>query len=160
VNLNLPARSILQEELERSNSFLRNLILSSVDAVIASDRQGKIRIFNDSAAETTGYTVDEALSDLNIREVYPEGVAYDVMDRLRGDEYGGEGKLKEFQVDLKGKNGELIPISLYAPIIYEDDQEVATIGFFHDLRHQLRLNEELERTQMQLLQSEKDGLPR
>jgi len=53
------------------------------------------------------------------------------------------------------KNGERIPISLYASIIYEDDHEVATIGFFHDLRDRLRINAELEKTQLQLLQSEK-----
>jgi signal transduction histidine kinase len=53
------------------------------------------------------------------------------------------------------KNGERIPISLYASIIYEDGREVATIGFFHDLRDRLRINAELEKTQLQLLQSEK-----
>jgi signal transduction histidine kinase len=53
------------------------------------------------------------------------------------------------------KSGERIPISLYAAIIYEEGREVASIGFFHDLRERLRINSELEKTQIQLLQAEK-----
>jgi signal transduction histidine kinase len=58
-------------------------------------------------------------------------------------------------VDVLGKNGELIPISLYASIIYEDNREVGSVGFFHDLRTRIRLKKELESAQIQLLQNEK-----
>jgi signal transduction histidine kinase len=44
---------------------------------------------------------------------------------------------------------------LNAAIVYEGDQEIATIGFFHDLRESLRMQRELEKTQVQLLQAEK-----
>jgi two-component system NtrC family sensor kinase len=77
------------------------------------------------------------------------------MRKLRSEEYGGKGKLKTYHTDTLAKNGERIPISLYAAIIYEDDREVATIGFFHDLRDRLRIQKELEDTQVQLLQAEK-----
>lgn len=77
------------------------------------------------------------------------------MRELRSKEYGGKGKLKSYQVDLLRKDGEVIPISLDAAIVYEADREVATIGFFHDLRETLRMKEALEKTQLQLLQSEK-----
>jgi signal transduction histidine kinase len=53
------------------------------------------------------------------------------------------------------KNGERIPINLNASIVYEGEREVATIGFFHDLREMQRIKAELEKTQLQLLQSEK-----
>jgi signal transduction histidine kinase len=77
------------------------------------------------------------------------------MRLLRSEEYGGKGKLKEYHVDVLGKNGEKIPISLYASIIYEENQEVGSIGFFHDLRIRLRLKKDLEAAQIQLLQNEK-----
>lgn len=143
------------ETLKRSNAFLRNLILSSVDGVIAADKTGKIIIFNTAAEEISGYSADEALNHLNIRDVYPDDGAKAVMRKLRGEEYGGKGKLKSYQVDVLRKNGEIIPISLNAAIVYEEDQEVATIGFFHDLRESLRMKQELEKTQVQLLQAEK-----
>jgi signal transduction histidine kinase len=77
------------------------------------------------------------------------------MRKLRSEEFGGKGKLKTYHTEALAKSGERIPISLYAAIIYEDEREVASIGFFHDLRDRLRINAELEKTQIQLLQAEK-----
>ena len=58
----------LETELTRSNAFLRNLIMSSVDGIIASDMKGRILIFNEAASQISGYTSDEALTLLNIRD--------------------------------------------------------------------------------------------
>lgn len=145
----------LEERLRRSNSFLKNLLHSSVDGVISADKKGKILLFNNAATEISGYSEEEALASLDIRDVYPDGGAHKIMEKLRSDQYGGPGKLKSYQIDVLHKDGTLIPISLNAAIIYEGDTETATMGFFHDLREALRMKKELERTQIQLLQSEK-----
>ncbi len=155
LDFDFPALDALEEKLRRTNAFLNNLIHSAVDCVIAADMKGRILIFNDSAAEVFGYSVKEALAGLNIRELYPDAGAREVMQKLRSDNYGGRGKLKTYHVDVLAKGGERIPISLYATIIYEDGREVASIGFFHDLRERLRIKSKLESTQIQLLQAEK-----
>jgi len=155
LDFNFPSIGGLEEQLQRSNAFLRNLIGSSVDAIIAADRTGKILFFNDAAVEITGYSMEKALQDMDIRDIYPGNGAKEVMRKLRSDEFGGKGKLKSFQVNLLSLDGDEIPISLNAAIVYEGDREVATIGFFHDMRETLRMREELERTQIQLLQAEK-----
>ena len=144
-----------EESPHRSNAFLRNLIMSAVDGVIAADKSGKILMFNDAAAEITGFTVDEAINNLDIRDIYAGDDAREVMKKLRSDEYGGKGKVKSYHVNLLRKDGAAVPISLNASIVYEGDREVATIGFFHDLRVELKMKKELEQTQSQLLQSEK-----
>ena len=77
------------------------------------------------------------------------------MKKLRSDEYGGKGKLKTYQVNVVGKKGDIIPIGLNASIVYEGDKEVATIGFFHDMREEIEMKKKLEKTQVQLLQAEK-----
>jgi two-component system NtrC family sensor kinase len=141
--------------LEHTNEFLRSLILSAVDGVIAADIQGKILIFNDAASQILGYAPAEALEHLNIRDLYPDDEAREVMKKLRSSECGEEGKLKTCEVGLRTKDGEIVPISLNASVIYNKGREVATIGFFHDLREDLRIKSELETTQMQLLQAEK-----
>lgn len=155
VDFDLPRLGKLEEELRRSSAFLKNMINSAVDGVIAADRKGKVFIFNHSAAEVSGYSVAEALESLYIQDVYPGQGAWDIMKKLRSEEYGGKGKLKEYHVDILGKQGERIPISLYASIIYEGGQEVGSIGFFHDMRMRIRLKKELESAQIQLLQNEK-----
>lgn len=142
-------------KLERSHAFLRNLIQSALDGVISADMTGKILMFNDMAAQITGYSAEEAMTLLHISQIYPEGVAREVMRKLRSDEYGGKGKLNSYQVDVVTRHGDRIPISLDAAIVYEKGREVASIGIFHDLREKLQMKAELEKAQVQLLQAEK-----
>jgi signal transduction histidine kinase len=87
--------------------------------------------------------------------MYSPGVAEEVMRLLRSDEYGGPGKLKGYRADGMNKAGQVMPISLNAAIVYEGEKEVATIGFFHDLREYLEMQAQLKKTQIQLLQAEK-----
>jgi len=155
MELDLPPRTRVEEQLQRSNALLRNLITSAVDGVIAADRNGKVIIFNDAAAAIFGYTVAEALEHLDVRNIYPEGREREVMRQLRSDDHGGRGKLRSYQVEVLHRDGTRIPINLNAAIVYEGGREVATIGFFHDMRETLRMKRELEKTQLQLLQSEK-----
>ncbi len=145
----------MEERLHRSNGFLSNLIKSAVDGIIASDMKGKILIFNDAACKISGYGVDEVIDKMSIRDIYPGEGAKNVMRMLRSEEYGGKGTLRSCRVDIKRKTGEIIPISLNAAVVYDGKNEVATLGFFHDLRETLKISAELEKTQVQLLQAEK-----
>lgn len=146
----------IEDVFQRSSALLRNLIRSSIDGVIAADLKGKLIIFNNVASQIIGYDEEEALQTLNIRDIYrKKDIAYEVMAKLRSDLHGGSGKLKSYQVELKSKKGDIIPISLNAAIVYEEKQEVATIGFFHDLRETIKMREKIDKIQLQLLQSEK-----
>ena len=155
MDFDLPTIGGLEKKMKQSNALLRNLIFSAVDGVIAADKKGKILIFNETASEVFGYTKDEAINHLNIRDIYPDNLEYDVMKKLRSTENSGKGKLRSYQVNVLSKNGETIPISLNASIVYEGKNEVATIGFFHDLREELKIRDEMEKIQLQLMQSEK-----
>jgi PAS domain S-box-containing protein len=145
----------VETEMRRSHAFLQNLIRNASDPVIAADMTGRIIIFNQAAADASGYTVEEALTHLNIRDFYTGDGAREVMRDMRSEAFGGVGKLKKYWITAKGKDGVEIPISLYASIIYDDGLEVASIGFFHDLREEIHMKQKLEKTQLQLLQSEK-----
>ncbi|MFC1877272.1 nitrogen regulation protein NR(II) [Thermodesulfobacteriota bacterium] len=155
MDFQIPAIGILEEKLHRTNSLLENLLQSAVDCVIAADMKGNIFLFNASAEEVFGYTKEKAINALNVRDIYPGDGARLVMKLLRNDDYGGKGRLKTYHTNALSKSGEEIPISLYASIIYEDGREIASIGFFHDLRDRIQIQKELENTQLQLLQSEK-----
>ncbi len=145
----------IEQELLQSHRFLKNLIKSAVDGIIASDMTGKILLFNDAAAKICKYEVGEVINKLNIQKIYPGNDAKKIMHLLRSDEYGETGVLRSFRADIKRKTGEIIPISLNASIVYDDDKEIATLGFFHDLRETLKIEAELEQTRQQLLQTAK-----
>ena len=158
VDFDITNLQIIEEDLRRSNAFLRNLLFSAMDCVIATDltvEKGKIRIFNEAASRLFGYSIDEAIKSLNIIDMYTDDGARQVMRKLRSERYGGKGRLQSQQVSLISKSGEIIPVNLRATIIYDDGREIATIGFFHDLRESIRMKKELEKTQLQLMQAEK-----
>ena len=122
-----------------SISFLSKLIDSSVDGIIAADKAGHLLVFNAAAATIYGYEIDAALSSLNIRDLYPQDGAYEVMAKLRSDGYGGPGKLAGYLVNVLDKEGALVPVRMNASIVYENEAEIATIGYLRDLRNSSQL---------------------
>ncbi len=77
------------------------------------------------------------------------------MRDLRDEQMGGKGKLHPAKVTILNVKGDEIPVELSASIIYEGDEEVATMGIYNDLRERLAVEKVLKETQVQLAQSEK-----
>jgi len=137
---------IIQEtnkELAKRHELEHNIIQTSMDGIIANDRQGKIIIFNEGAERIYGYTREEALSKIHVTQLYPEGQAKQIKTMIYGDEYGGPGRLINYSVEVLTQTGELVPILLSATIIDEKGEEVATVGHFKDMREIKRLEDEL-----------------
>ncbi len=144
----------LEGRLRRRNAFFHNLIDSSVDGIIASDMKGNIMIFNQGAQSLLGYNEVDTRS-LHVTRLYNEGVAYELIKRMRSSNFGGKGKLLRHELIVKHKKGHDIPVSFSGGIIYDHDQEIATFGLFTDLRAMQQIEEDLEQTHRMLMQSEK-----
>jgi PAS domain S-box-containing protein len=156
INLDISERKRIENELREANEFFKNLIESSVDGIIAADLKGDIFIFNKGAEALTGYTAEEVIGKLHITKIYPEGVAKEIMKKLRSPEYGGVGKLNPTQFNVVNKAGEEIPFQLSAALIYNGkNQEIASVGIFTDLRPRLSMEKKLQETHLQLVSSEK-----
>jgi two-component system NtrC family sensor kinase len=52
-------------------------------------------------------------------------------------------------------DGEEIPVEITASIIYEDDEEIAVVGIYTDLREKLAVERKLQDIRARLAQSEK-----
>lgn len=144
----------MADELQQTKDFLEKLINSSVDAIIAADMKGRVILFNKGAEEICGYTADEAKARLNVKELYPQGVAKDVMTRLRA----GSGRLGVSRQEIITKNGERVPVNMTASIVYEGGRETATVGIFTDLRAWMQLERRLSETEDRLEESEKNAV--
>ncbi|MDI6764732.1 MAG: PAS domain S-box protein [Thermodesulfobacteriota bacterium] len=156
LNIDISDRKRMERELKEANEFFMNLIESSVDGIIASDMKGNIIIFNKGAETLTGYTAEEMIGKIHITQIYPEGVAKEIMKKLRSPEYGGTGKFAPTQLNVVNNHGEEIPIQLSAALIYDGTgKEVASVGIFTDLRHRLKMEKEIQEFQQALLLSEK-----
>jgi two-component system NtrC family sensor kinase len=156
INLDISERKRIENELREANEFFMNLIESSVDGIIAADMKGNIFIFNKGAETLTAYTAEEVIGKLHITKIYPEGLAKEIMKKLRSPEYGGVGKFIPTQLNVLNKFGEEIPIQLSAVLIYDGTRkEIASVGIFTDLRPRLNMEKKLQETHLQLVSSEK-----
>ncbi|MGD8861331.1 MAG: PAS domain S-box protein [Myxococcales bacterium] len=147
-----------RDELVHTRNFLQSLIEASVDAIVASDMQGTIMLFNQGAQELYGYRAEDAVGKMNARALYPGDGAREVMRMLRSTGHGGAGRLEPVRIEAVDASGSIFPISLTAAMIYEDGVPTATFGIFTDLRERVRVEEQLAQAQEKLAMSEKQAL--
>ncbi|MEW6386481.1 MAG: PAS domain S-box protein [Thermodesulfobacteriota bacterium] len=152
----LTERIRIERELHKTNIFLNDIIHCSVDGIVVVDTKGNPLIFNEGAERILGYRAEEVIGHPEVfRRFYPAEVAKEMMRRMRSDQYGPPGKLNTTHVTFYNKKGEEVPVNFSAAIISERGQEVASVGIFSDLREHLRMRQELEESQTQLVQAEK-----
>jgi PAS domain S-box-containing protein len=152
------AERVLEAELRKTKEFLERLIDSTVDAIISADTQGKIILFNPGAERLFGWTTDEALAELAIDDLFPEGVGRQMQRMLRTPGPGGVGRLEVTRREIQSRGGELVPVNMTASLIYEHGQEVATVAILSDLRERIRIEQRLLQAQEKLVVTEKQAL--
>ncbi len=152
----LTNRLKIERELEKANNFLSNIIHSSVDGIVVVDRSGVPVIYNEGAERILGYRGEEVIGHAGVLDrVFTTASASELIDRLRGAEFGPPGKLNTSQMSFRNKNGEDVPVNFSASLIKEGDKELGIVAIFSDLRETLRMRKKLEETQAQLMQAEK-----
>jgi PAS domain S-box-containing protein len=145
----------LEFTLKETEAFLHKIITGSPIAIVAADRYGNILLMNPAAQELFGYTNREAVSRLSAVALYPERVASEILRRLKDEQFGGIGRLSAMTTFIVNSKGVHIPVEVTASIIYENQEEVATIGIYTDLRDKLAVESKLRETRARLAQSEK-----
>lgn len=148
----------MAEELRQTSDFLERLIDSSVDAIISADMKGNIILFNKAAEAICGFKAEDVIGKLHVTQLYPNGMAVELMKKLRSNEFGGPGRLSSSRAEIISRTGERIPVNLSASIIYEGTRESATVGIFTDLRDRLSLERKLTDAEARLLESEKNAV--
>lgn len=144
-------------ELAQTRDFLQRVIESSVDGIVSADLRGRILVYNQAAARIFGYDRDEVLGRMNVENLYPPGVARDVMRQIRSQENGGRGRLTDHRVDMLTNRGERIPVSLSASLVLDGRRPVGTVGIFTDVRDKLAMEARLTRAQRELQSHEKQA---
>jgi len=142
----------LEREVQKSNTFLENVIKSTVDGIVAVDTKGNVLIFNEGMERLTGYSAQEVK---HLTSFYPIDTARENMKKMRSNQYGPYGKLNPTSMTITTKDGEEIPVTLSASIITIDGKPVGSVGVFTDMREILKMRKDLEEAHLQLVQSEK-----
>ncbi|MCB2169068.1 MAG: PAS domain S-box protein [Deltaproteobacteria bacterium] len=145
----------LEIALKETEAFLEKIITGSPIAIVVADRYGNILLMNPAAQELFGYSSVEAAINISAANLYPEGVAAEIQERLKDEKIGGKGKLPSMNTTIQKSDGEEIPVEITASIIYEDEEEIAVVGIYTDLREKQAVEKKLKDTRARLAQSEK-----
>lgn len=142
------------EELARTFNFQENLIESSIDGIMACDKNGKVIVYNKSLERMLGYRKDEVVRKMAFDQFFPVGAAEQFREALSSEEYGGQNRLFLYETNLVSKQGDKVPAQLSATVLFEEGRAVGLVGFFRDLR-ELRMLEQEFVDQTRLLQQHK-----
>jgi PAS domain S-box-containing protein len=126
-------------ELRRTNAFQTNLIQSSIDGIIGTDRSGKVVVFNLSAQKLSRYSGEEVVGKKDLFDLFPDET-YDLMRRLLG---GDLAPFYHHHTHLRSKEGKEIPIRLSGTLLQEEGRIMGSVWFIEDLREVRRLEEKL-----------------
>jgi diguanylate cyclase (GGDEF)-like protein/PAS domain S-box-containing protein len=124
--------------------IITNLITVCPDGIIGVDLQGTVVIFNRKATALTKRKAEDVLGSLDIGQIYGNREqARRIKAALYSEDHGGVGRLEGFETSIVDSEGKTIPIRLSAVLIMNNNVEVGSVGFFHDLTNQKAMEERL-----------------
>ncbi|HJU10048.1 MAG TPA: PAS domain S-box protein [Candidatus Binataceae bacterium] len=127
--------------LTLDQNYLKRLMESSPDIIIAVDREGTIIYYNDGARRVLGYTSEEIIGQKCTRIYDSLEEARKVMKALRESVDGG--RISSFETTLRDKDNQQIPVAISGSLIYDEHgSEIGSIGFARDIRR-MRHREQL-----------------
>jgi len=127
--------------LTLDQNYLKRLIESSPDIIIAVDREGTIIYYNDGARKNLRFSATEIIGQ-PVTRIYPTlEEAQRVMRAMRESADGG--RISSFETVLRDKDNREIPVAISGSIIYDEHgTEIGSIGFARDIRR-MRQREQL-----------------
>lgn len=147
-----------EAKIKKTEQRLAAILRSVGDAVIASDREGRIVFMNPTAERLTGWEREAALGRklAEVLGINPEDMGG--LERHLAEKVLTEGLIINLLEDhmLVAKDGTATPISdSAAPIRSDDGENPGTVLFFRDISKRKRVEEENKRLQDQLFQAQK-----
>jgi PAS domain S-box-containing protein len=134
-------------ELQETKRYLTRLIESSTDAIVATDKQGNIVLFNEGAEILLGYRPEDVIGKPWMEIYDSKEHAKDLLREMR--KRGGT--VAAFESALKTKDNKSVPVLVSASVLFtEHGEEVGTVGFATDLRTRKREEEALRKAHDEL----------
>jgi PAS domain S-box-containing protein len=121
-------------------NYLRRLIESSPDIIIAVDRDGTIIYYNDGARRNLRFSPEEIIGQ-PVTRIYPSlEEARRVMKAMRE---AADSRISSFETVLCDNDNQQIPAAISGSIIFDEDgTEIGSIGYARDIRR-MRQREQL-----------------
>lgn len=137
-------RREMEAELLKTKNFLQNILNSSIDGITTTDLGGNIISFSRRMLEMLGYTEAELIGE-KVYHLYGNHLedAKAIMKELTT-----KGELRNHEMRLRTKGGELLDINISASLLRDERGKViGTLGIFRDITEKKQLEARLQRAQ-------------
>ncbi|MBI1987971.1 MAG: PAS domain S-box protein [Nitrospinae bacterium] len=133
----------LYGQLRENKLFLENLIESSIDAIVATNREGVITFASRGVERLIGYRPEEILGRPSSEFYAGEAVGEKILRELaRGK------KIQDYETEVVSKDGRSVYISLSASQLYNEKGEVVgTLRIAKDISRRKRLEEQVRQSE-------------
>jgi PAS domain S-box-containing protein len=133
--------SILQDEIQRRANFQTKLINSSNNAIVATDDEWNIVLFNPEAQRLFDYRREEVVGQMDARSLFPKDAISLIEEKVENR------SLRDFttwsESVIRSKNGEKIPVNFSGTPLFQKEKMMGSVAFFQDVREIKNLQREL-----------------
>jgi diguanylate cyclase (GGDEF)-like protein/PAS domain S-box-containing protein len=132
----------LETDLKETKNFLENMVESSIDAIVTTDRKGIVNFTNRGTTDMMGHKLEEMIGN-HVSKYYAGGIEEaKKIDRILRE----KGRLENHETEIIAKGDRLVPISVSISLLKGEKGEViGTLGVFKDITENKRLEKELEK---------------
>ncbi len=128
-------------EIRRQSSFLKKLIRSSNDGIVATDKDFIVVVFNPGAELIFGRKAEDTIGKVNIMDLYPPALAE--MFRQKASAGKDSSEIQWQETTISDINGIEKPVRFSGSILHEKKQVMGSVAFFYFLTEIKRLEREL-----------------
>lgn len=128
-------------ELRRQSDFMEELIITSEEGIVATDKKFNIVVYNPAAEHILGYEAVGVINKKKAKELFSR----DLMRTYQAKRHGrmpGQ-RLQHVETTVLNKAGESIPVRFSGVFLYENKRIMGSVAFLTDLREIKRLEKEL-----------------
>ncbi|KMY66681.1 hypothetical protein AAU61_16360 [Desulfocarbo indianensis] len=136
-------RQRLEDELERRRNFERHLVRQALNAIIATDQDGLVQVFNDSAERLFESQAAEVIGQAHYTRFFPRAQVKLIQKALYENPEAG-GSLARVVV-VKTSSGRRLPVMLSARSLYIQGVFSGVVMFLQNLRESKQLKAQLLR---------------
>jgi len=133
----------LEAELERRRNFERQLVRQALNAIIATDQDGLVQVFNDSAETLFEAPADEVIGQSHYTRFFPRAQVKLIQKALYENPQDGGSLMRVVVVKTSG--GKRLPVMLSARALYIQGMFSGVVMFLQNLRESKHLKAQLIR---------------
>jgi len=136
----------LQHEITARERYFRDLVNNSIVAIMATDGEGNVTLFNEGAEKLLGSSSEQMLRTPTSRVFSCEADFHTILEQLKG-----QAKVEDHETEFVGRDQEKIEVSLFATSLRSEEAElIGHLIIAIDIRERKRSERSLIRTNREL----------